>query len=107
MILKQYSNKLVSSTSIAVIYFIICSLYIIFSDKFLLFFFEENISNEALSEMQSYKGVFFVLVSSILIYFALKKRDKKVKDYTAILKKNQKQYQKFLENLFLTLLGNQ
>ena len=99
MILKQYSNKLVSSTSIAVIYFIICSLYIIFSDKFLLFFFEENISNEALSEMQSYKGVFFVLVSSILIYFALKKRDKKVKDYTAILKKNQKQYQDLFENM--------
>ena len=96
---KEYSNKLVSSTNISIIYFIICSLYIIFSDRFLLFFFEENISNETLSEIQSYKGVFFVLVSSLLIYYALKKRDKIVIEYTKNLKKNQKQYQDLFENM--------
>lgn len=89
---KEYSNLLVSSTSIAIIYFIVCSLYIIFSDKLLLLFFDVNYSNTALSEIQSYKGVFFVLCTSFLIYSILKKKNKIAKKHTTNLKNNQKQY---------------
>ena len=64
-----------------------------------MYFLKENISNEALSEIQSYKGVFFVLFSSFLIYNVLKKKDKIANNYTTKLKKNQKQYQDLFKNM--------
>jgi PAS domain S-box-containing protein len=99
MKLSFNSKKLLSSKGVAITYLIVCSAYIIFSDRFLLFFFDGKISINALSEIQSYKGLFFVLSSSILIYFALRKRDKIVEKYTSTIKNNQRQYEDLFTNM--------
>ena len=93
------SKTLLTSARIAILYFIVCSLYIIFSDKLLILFFEGKISVNALSEIQSFKGVFFVLFSSLLIYFVLRKRDRIVEKYTNNLNNNQKQFQDLFTNM--------
>jgi PAS domain S-box-containing protein len=99
MIFKSPSNKVITASSIAIIYFIICSLYIIASDKLLLVFISENITNETLTQIQTYKGIFFVLFSSFVIYVHLKRRDSIVNKYTSSLKNNQKQYQDLFKNM--------
>lgn len=73
--------KKTSSKSIAITYFIVSLLYIVFSDNLLLFLFREDSSISLLTEIQSYKGVFFVILSSLLIYMVLKRRDVKTEDY--------------------------
>tara|TARA_R110002126_G_scaffold291780_1_gene457923 strand:- start:15843 stop:22151 length:6309 start_codon:yes stop_codon:yes gene_type:complete len=96
---KSLSNKVITASSIAIIYFIICTLYIIASDKLLLVFISENITNETLTQIQTYKGIFFVLFSSFVIYVHLKRRDSIVNKYTSSLKNNQKQYQDLFKNM--------
>jgi len=45
------TNKGLTSRNIAIIYFIICTFYIITSDKLLLVFISENITNETLTQI--------------------------------------------------------
>ncbi len=99
MKLKSSPKNLINASSIAVAYLIISSLYIIISDKLVLFFFNENTSNILLNEVQSYKGLIFVVLSSFLIYVLLKKREQKTLEYISSLKKNQKQYLDLFKNM--------
>lgn len=61
---------------IALIYFLISGLYIVFSDIIL----NNTISAETLTKFQSYKGLAFVFITSFLIYILIKKNLKKIKD---------------------------
>lgn len=99
MKLSSFSNKSITSASIAITYFVISSLYIIFSDKFLTFFFKDKQSNDLLNEIQSYKGLVFVLLTSLLIYILLKKREKITLKHISSLKKSQIQYQNLFKNM--------
>jgi PAS domain S-box-containing protein len=60
---------------IAFIYFIVSSLYIIFSDKFL----ENTFSPETVTKFQSFKGLGFVFLTSLLLFIMIKKNLKKIK----------------------------
>jgi len=68
--MKLFNSK--SANSIAFGYFLISSLYIVFSDKFLLFSFKEDTSNPLLNEIQSYKGLGFVLITTIVLFIVFK-----------------------------------
>lgn len=60
---------------IAFVYFIIGSLYIVFSDKFL----ENTFSPETVTKFQSYKGLGFVLLTSLLLFILIRKNLRKIK----------------------------
>lgn len=64
------------------IYFIISTLWISFSDE-LLYKYIGEISKY--KKFQTYKGWFFVIVSTMIIYFLVYKRVKKVRDISLIL----------------------
>ena len=59
------------SLKIALIYFIAAGIWIIFSDRAVLIMFNDP---ETISFVQTYKGMLFVLVTSLLLYLALKKQ---------------------------------
>jgi len=59
------------SLKIALIYFIAAGIWIVFSDRAVLMIFDDP---ETISFVQTYKGLLFVLVTSLLLYLALKKR---------------------------------
>lgn len=61
---SQYSI----SINTTIVYAVTASLWILFSDQVLLFITSDT---KALSEMQTYKGLFFVLFTSILLYFVI------------------------------------
>jgi len=52
------------------LYLTIGFLWILFSDKFLLLFFKDG---ELLTDLQTYKGWFYVLFTGVLLYSFLKK----------------------------------
>lgn len=60
---------------LAFIYFFIGGLYIIISDTLL----EKAVSTETLTRLQSYKGLVFVLATSIILYFLIKRSLKRIK----------------------------
>ncbi len=61
---SQYSI----SINTTILYAVTASLWILFSDQVLLFITSDS---QALSEMQTYKGLFFVLFTSVLLYFVI------------------------------------
>lgn len=56
---------------ITAIYLIVSILYILFSDKLLLVFLQENAGAEEISRIQTYKGIGFVFISSALIFYLI------------------------------------
>lgn len=57
------------ATKIALIYMIICSFYILFSDKLVYQLFH---SAAEVTHIQSYKGIAFVLASGSIIYLLVR-----------------------------------
>ncbi|MDZ7738556.1 MAG: PAS domain S-box protein [Bacteroidales bacterium] len=57
---------------ITVIFLVVSVLYIVFSDKLLLVFLNENAGAEGISIIQTYKGIGFVLITSALIFFLIR-----------------------------------
>lgn len=53
------------------IFLFVSILYILFSDKLLLTFLKENAGAEEISRIQTYKGIGFVLITSVLIFFLI------------------------------------
>ena len=58
------------------IYIIIGSLWILFSDKAILIFIEDVV---LLTKIQTYKGWFYVFFTGVLLYFLIKKHIEKLK----------------------------
>ena len=65
---KKLNPNYHSAIKIALIYMIISMLYIIFSDRLILMILDDNISNITLSKIQSYKGLAFVVLTSLLLF---------------------------------------
>lgn len=88
--------KLKFEIKIAVIYLIIGSLWIIFSDRFV-----RHISSDVylLSELQTYKGWFYVIVTTILFYLLLKRHLKKLRKAEEDAKKSDRLKTSFLQNI--------
>src|SRR6056297_2503416 len=62
--------KLKEEVKIVVIYLIIGFGWIYFSDKILLLFIGDSVQ---LNQLQTYKGIFYVIVTAIIFYFLFKK----------------------------------
>lgn len=88
--------KLKFEIKIAAIYFIIGSLWILFSDKFV-----RHLSSDIyiLSELQTFKGWFYVVVTTILFYFLLKRHLKKLRKAEENAKKSDRLKTSFLQNI--------
>ena len=69
--------KHTSALKISLIYFIISSAYILFSDYAVLNLLDGNISPEWLSAVQSYKGLAFVFITSVLLFYLIHREIKK------------------------------
>jgi PAS domain S-box-containing protein len=67
---KAYNIKTKSALNVAFIYFLFSLVYIIYSDKALLSLVQDP---DILTQIQTYKGMFFISISSLLIFFLLRK----------------------------------
>ena len=92
-----FKNK--PANSIALGYFIISCLYILFSDKFLLYLYKGDTSNVLLNEIQSYKGLGFVLITAIVLFLVLKNRDISIKNQILKLSEFEKKHKNLFNNM--------
>lgn len=72
------------AVKIALIYIIVCSLYILFSDRLVHDLFP---STQEVTHIQTYKGLAFVLISGSLIFFLIKQSIGKIDVANSSLKK--------------------
>lgn len=88
--------KLKFELKITVIYLIIGSLWIIFSDRFV-----SHLTSDIyiLSELQTYKGWFYVFITSILFYLLLKSHLKKLRKAEQEAKESDRLKTAFLQNI--------
>lgn len=61
-------SRYTSALTISLVYLIISSLYIVFSDRIILQVLGHSVSGQVLSTVQSYKGLAFVLITSVLLF---------------------------------------
>lgn len=62
-----------SALKISIIFLVISSLYIVFSDKIIVQILGSSASIEIFNKIQSFKGLGFVIVTSILLFFLIQK----------------------------------
>jgi signal transduction histidine kinase len=88
--------KLKFEIKITAIYLIIGSLWIIFSDRFV-----RQLTSDIyiLSELQTYKGWFYVIITSILFYLLLKSHLKKLRKAEQDAKESDRLKTAFLQNI--------
>ena len=77
-------NKIRFEIGITFLYILLGSLWILFSDKAILLLVEDA---KTLTQLQTYKGWFYVLATGILLYLLLRKHLKKLKATEKALKK--------------------
>ena len=61
-------SKLYSALKISLIFLIVSSIYIVFSDRMILQIIGDSASAGRLNEIQSYKGLVFVFLTSVLLF---------------------------------------
>ncbi|HKK10993.1 MAG TPA: ATP-binding protein [Bacteroidales bacterium] len=85
-----------SSIKIALVYVVISALWIYTSD-----YFASMIAKSAsdLTLIQNYKGIFFVLISGIIIYLLIHRELKKQKQLTNLISEENKLHTSLIENL--------
>jgi len=88
--------KLKFEHSITLAYLIIGGIWILFSDKILLVFFRDS---EVLTQMQTFKGWFYVLITGVLLYFFLKKHLIKIRKAEQKAIENDRLKTAFLQNI--------
>lgn len=86
-------NKIKFEFKITVIYLIIGGLWILFSDKLLIYFTKDV---QALSEIQTYKGWFYVFVTSVFLFFFVKNHLLKLRQTERELEKHKKNLEKMV-----------
>lgn len=84
---------------ISIIYFIMSFLWLNFSDKI---FYRIVGDNSKYRNLHIYKGLFFVLVTTTLIYFLIYERLKKIKDMGIALHKSMEELSSTTEGLMVT-----
>jgi len=91
---------------VTLIYFLIGFLWILFSDQFIYLFSE---SSDSLTTMQTYKGWFFVSVTSVLLYFLIRMEiSKKNKVESELVKAKQKAEESdHLKSAFLSNMSHE
>jgi signal transduction histidine kinase len=77
-------------------YLLLGGLWIIFSDKLLLHFVHRA---DVLSQLQTYKGWFYVLITAILLYFLLKSHLKKLRNAEMKAKESDHLKSVFIQNI--------
>jgi PAS domain S-box-containing protein len=73
------TTSTISAIKIGVIYFVITSLWIIFSDRLAALVVPDK---DALSSIQTYKGMFFIVIMTALLFFERKKAEEKLQKIT-------------------------
>ncbi|MCH8495204.1 MAG: PAS domain S-box protein [Balneolales bacterium] len=88
-------KKLLNPLSIALLYAIFGSVWILYSDRWVA-----NLSDdmEMLSQMQTYKGWFYIILTAIPLFLLIKAHQRFVLESAQLLKSTEKKY----ENLFLS-----
>ena len=81
---------------ITLLYLLIGGLWIIFSDKFLLTITHDQ---EILTQLQTYKGWFYVATTSVLLFLLLKSHLRKLREAEAEAKKSNDLKTAFLQNI--------
>ncbi len=81
---------------ITLAYLLIGGIWIIFSDKILNYFIDES---KLLTELQTYKGWFYVVVTGILFYLLLKKHLEKLRKAEFEAKESDRLKTAFLQNI--------
>lgn len=87
-------KKLSPTLKIIFTYFSFGSCWIFYSDNILATFLEDI---EQLNSMQSYKGWFFILLTSLLLYFLIKEYEKEKDSIEEELNENKERYKSLLE----------
>jgi PAS domain S-box-containing protein len=87
-------------TLIAILYVVLGSLWILFSDKLVLMFFSDPVS---ITQVQSYKGWFYVLASGFLIYVLMSWLVIDLRNKERDLQSYEQQQKSFLNNHYQPL----
>jgi len=85
-----------SAIRISLIYLIISSVYIVFSDYFVLKIFQDSVSPESLSAIQSYKGLGFVFLTALLLFYLIKRETTVQNQYIKLLQEQKRNVQSLL-----------
>ncbi len=70
------NSKYYISSKISLIYLIVSSVYIIFSDRIIELIFINTISVETLTAIETYKGLAFVFVTSVILFILIQREIK-------------------------------
>ncbi len=89
------TNKLTTPLKIVLPYILFGVLYIVFSDRIVHFLFK---SEEVLTEIQTYKGISFVGVTGLLLYFLSNKYANQIKEAFQLGSHNEQFYQSLIEH---------
>jgi two-component sensor histidine kinase len=76
-LMKALSQSARNSFKITLVYFTISAFWIFFSDRALGMFFSDS---SLLMEMQTYKGWFFVLITSVLLYYLIRQSTMEIEE---------------------------
>ena len=96
MIHKSHSGPgKAMAAKVAAIYAMFSLGYILFSDRLLLFFIEDT---QLLTRIQTYKGVGFVVLTAVLVYWLIKRETEQQVDIRRLLKQSEEKYRRFVEN---------
>jgi len=80
--MKVRQSKYFSAARIALIFLLISVVYILLSDRLLLLFTLETADSDQLTSMQSLKGLVFVFLSSLVIFFLVQRETSSKRKYT-------------------------
>jgi two-component system, sporulation sensor kinase A len=90
---KRYKNTL-TPTTITMLYFIIGSCWVMFSDEIVLTFFKDL---EIIIKIQTYKGWFFIFITSTLLFLLIHKSRSQLLEKQTALKESEARYRQLIE----------
>jgi signal transduction histidine kinase len=93
---RFYIKKIKFEYAIVSSYLIIGGLWIAFSDKLLMFFVNDP---DLLTKIQTFKGLFYVLITAILFYLFLKRHLEKLRHAEQVAKESDKLKTSFIQNI--------
>ncbi len=95
-IFSPFRNGKTAAFKIALVYAVIGGLWILFSDRLLIFLFEDPLT---LTRMQTLKGWFYVLVTAVILFFLIWRSVVSVRRSEEALHENRRRLATLLSNL--------